>query len=169
MKTTTLIVGSVLIALTWFMLRPELAISATSQDVTVERYAAWICEDSLQLSHTRTSYEERGAGPADLDALEQRWNAIGDACRYKLFHPPHLRQWLCIQSHEAAWTDAGAPYWGGLQMSRGFMSAYGPKLLRLKGTADNWTPFEQMWVAELAWRGRGFHPWPAAARSCGLL
>ncbi|MGD0272452.1 MAG: hypothetical protein ABSB96_01770 [Gaiellaceae bacterium] len=169
MKTTALIVNGVLVALAWFMLWPELGRSATPQDVTVERYATWICQDSLQLPRTQTSYQERYASPADLEALEQQWHARADACRYRLYHPPHLRQWLCIHRGEAAWTDAGAPYWGGLQMDHGFMRAYGPKLLRRKGTADHWTPFEQMWVAERAWRVRSFHPWPAAARSCGLL
>ncbi len=45
-----------------------------------------------------------------------------------------------------------------------------PELLRRKGTADRWTPVEQMWVAERAHRsGRGFYPWPNTARYCGLI
>jgi len=83
--------------------------------------------------------------------------------------PPHYSAWLCIHSHEGSWTDSGAPYWGGLQMDWGFMRAYGGRLLRLKGTADHWTPLEQMWVAERAWRTRGFYPWPNTARMCGLI
>jgi hypothetical protein len=84
--------------------------------------------------------------------------------------PPHMRQWLCIHRYEGAWTDRGDPYWGGLQMDRGFMRTYGPHLLRRKGTADRWTPLEQMWVAEKAYRsGRGFYPWPNTARACGLV
>jgi hypothetical protein len=168
MKTTTLIVGGALFVLTWFMFQPELARSATEQDVTVERYATWICQDSLQLPRTRTSYEERGAGPDELETLERMWHARANACQYKLFHPPHLRQWTCIHRYEASWTDPNPPYFGGLQMDRGFMRTYGPKLLRRKGTANHWTPQEQMWVAERAWRTRGFHPWPAASRRCGL-
>ena len=47
---------------------------------------------------------------------------------------------------------------------------YGGDLLRRKGTADKWTPVEQMWVAERAYRaGRGFYPWPNTARYCGLI
>jgi hypothetical protein len=43
-------------------------------------------------------------------------------------------------------------------------------LLRRKGTADHWTPLEQIWVAEHAYRsGRGFYPWPNTARDCGLI
>jgi len=50
-----------------------------------------------------------------------------------------------------------------------FMRAYGADLLRRKGTADRWTPLEQMWVAERALRTRGFTPWPNTARNCGLI
>lgn len=84
--------------------------------------------------------------------------------------PPHYSAWLCIHSYEGAWNDPGAPFYGGLQMDWGFMRTYGGHLLRTKGTADHWTPLEQMWVAERAHRsGRGFYPWPNTARYCGLI
>ena len=84
--------------------------------------------------------------------------------------PPHRTGWLCIQRREGAWTDPNPPYYGGLQMDISFQRAYGHDLLRRKGTADNWTPLEQMWVAERAHRaGRGFYPWPNTARYCGLI
>jgi hypothetical protein len=55
-------------------------------------------------------------------------------------------------------------------MDLSFQRTYGGELLRSKGTADNWSPVEQMWVAERAHRsGRGFTPWPNTARYCGLL
>jgi hypothetical protein len=55
-------------------------------------------------------------------------------------------------------------------MDLGFQRTYGAHLLRMKGTADNWTPLEQMWVAERAHRnGRGYYPWPNTARYCGLI
>jgi hypothetical protein len=82
--------------------------------------------------------------------------------------PPHYVQWMCIHRYEGAWNDPGAPYYGGLQMDWSFMRAHGWRLLQTKGTADNWTPLEQMWVAENAWRTRGFSPWPTTARYCGL-
>jgi hypothetical protein len=48
--------------------------------------------------------------------------------------------------------------------------SYGRHLLRRKGTANYWTPAEQMWTAEKALRTVGsFHPWPVAARGCGLI
>lgn len=87
----------------------------------------------------------------------------------RVARPPHYNQWLCIHHYEGSWTDPGAPYWGGLQFDYDFMRTYGPHLLATKGTADNWTPLEQMWVAERAWRTRGFQPWPQTARLCGLL
>jgi hypothetical protein len=83
---------------------------------------------------------------------------------------PHYSAWLCIHGHEGSWTDSGDPYWGGLQMDKGFMSTYAPRWLLAKGWADNWTPIEQMYVAERAYSsGRGFGPWPNTARMCGLL
>ena len=85
-------------------------------------------------------------------------------------HPPHKSGWLCIHHFEGSWSDSGDPYWGGLQMDRGFMRTYAPGVLLRKGLADRWTPLEQMWVAERAHRsGRGYGPWPNTARSCGLL
>jgi hypothetical protein len=85
-------------------------------------------------------------------------------------HPPHKPGWLCIHRHEGAWNDPNAPYYGGLQMDLSFQRRYGGHLLRRKGTADRWTPLEQMWVAEKAHRsGRGYYPWPNTARYCGLI
>ena len=53
-------------------------------------------------------------------------------------------------------------------MDLSFQEEYGGWLLRTKGTADRWTPLEQIWVAVRAWRSRGFSPWPTTARECGL-
>jgi hypothetical protein len=84
--------------------------------------------------------------------------------------PAHRSAWLCIHRYEGSWRDDGAPYYGGLQMDIGFQQHYGTMLLRSKGTADHWTPLEQMWIAERAYRsGRGFYPWPNTARYCGLI
>ena len=84
--------------------------------------------------------------------------------------PSHYSAWMCIHSYEGSWTDSGAPYYGGLQMDMEFQQTYGSELLRTKGTANNWTPAEQMAVAEKAYAsGRGFYPWPNTARYCGLI
>jgi hypothetical protein len=79
---------------------------------------------------------------------------------------------MCIHSREGAWNDAGSPYYGGLQMGWWFMRTYGAHLLRAKGTADRWTPLEQMWVAQRAYeregRSRGwlYGQWPNTAPPC---
>ena len=84
--------------------------------------------------------------------------------------PAHTAGWLCIHRYEGSWTDASAPYYGGLQMDLSFQRRYGERLLRTKGTADHWLRLEQIWVAERAHRsGRGFYPWPNTARACGLI
>jgi hypothetical protein len=84
-------------------------------------------------------------------------------------NPPHKAAWLCIHRFEGSWRDSGDPYWGGLQMDRGFMSRYAPALLLRRGWANRWSALEQMWVAERAQRTRGFYPWPNTARYCGVL
>jgi hypothetical protein len=84
--------------------------------------------------------------------------------------PPHKRAWLCIHGFEGSWHDSADPYWGGLQMDRGFMAGNAPHHLLRRGWADRWTPLEQMWVAERAYRnGRSFSAWPNTARVCGLI
>jgi hypothetical protein len=85
------------------------------------------------------------------------------------FPKPWLKAALCIQSKEGSWRDPGAPYYGGMQMDIGFQRTYGPHLLRRKGTADKWTPHEQLHVARRGYLARGWYPWPNTARKCGLL
>jgi hypothetical protein len=106
----------------------------------------------------------------DIEAAVALWRTRAAAVAARAHHPPHLHAWLCIHHYEASWTDPGAPYYGGLQMDLTFQRHYGAGLLRAKGTADHWTPLEQIWVAERAHRsGRGFYPWPNTARYCGLI
>lgn len=83
---------------------------------------------------------------------------------------PHYSAWMCIHSHEGSWTDLGDPYWGGLQMDRGFMTTYGSDFIRrFGGYANVWPVWAQMEAAERAFQVRGFSPWPNTARACGLL
>jgi hypothetical protein len=104
-----------------------------------------------------------------LRGLALMWHRRQHAAWRRAQHPPDLRGWLCIHQHEGSWTDSGAPYWGGLQMDLGFQESYGGWLLRHKGTADHWSPLEQIWVAVRASRVRGYSPWPSTARFCGLV
>ncbi len=102
--------------------------------------------------------------------LRKAWRVQAAQTRHRAHHPPHLAEWLCIHRLEGSWTDPNSPYYGGLQMDMSFQRRYGPGLLRHKGTADHWAPYEQMWVAERAVKAaRGFYPWPLAAGRCGLL
>ena len=107
---------------------------------------------------------------ADVEQALELWRGRAARAGARAQHPPDLGAWLCIHHYEGSWTDAGAPYYGGLQMDLGFMRRYAGWLLRTKGTADHWTPLEQIWTAEKARRsGRGFWPWPNTARVCGLV
>jgi hypothetical protein len=108
--------------------------------------------------------------PAQSPGAVQYWRRQARNVARLAANPPHKRGWLCIHRYEGHWTDGSDPYWGGLQMDRGFMQTYAPRVLRRRGWANRWTPLEQMWVAERAHRsGRGYWPWPNTARNCGLL
>jgi len=108
--------------------------------------------------------------PADPFERIEAWQRLAARMRRRAQNPPHKRAWLCIHHYEGSWRDPNAPYYGGLQMDLSFQRAYGRAFFRRKGTADHWTPLEQMWAAERAHRsGRGFYPWPNTARYCGLI
>jgi len=74
----------------------------------------------------------------------------------------------CVHRYEGSWSDPGAPYWGGLQFDIDFMRTYGARYLQARGTADHWSPAEQIATAVVAHATRGFEPWPNTARRCGL-
>jgi len=108
--------------------------------------------------------------PEEFAKKLSAWSRFTTSIRRRAQHPPHLQQWMCIHRYEGAWQDPNPPYFGGLQMDVQFQRTYGGSVFRRKGTADHWTPLEQMWTAERAHRsGRGFYPWPNTARSCGLI
>jgi hypothetical protein len=106
---------------------------------------------------------------ARLRRLANTWRHREHAVWWRANHPPRLSAWICIHRYEGSWTDSGGPYWGGLQMDLGFQATYGGWLLRHKGTADHWSPLEQIWVAVRASHSRGFSPWPKTAHYCGVL
>jgi hypothetical protein len=106
---------------------------------------------------------------ARLRHLAAVWNRREKRAHRHARHPPNFGAWMCIHHYEGAWNDRGGPYYGGLQMSISFQRDYGGWLLRRKGTADHWTPLEQIWAAVRAARSQGFYPWPNTARYCGLI
>lgn len=139
--------------------------------ISHERAQTWRCQRQLGKPLSPTSYAaERSPSLRFRKWAWRLWMRRAEFHCNAARQAGDIRAWLCIHRHEASWTDDGAPYWGGLQMDYGFQATYGAALLRLKGTANNWTPLEQMIVAERARRsGRGYYPWPNAARLCGLI
>jgi hypothetical protein len=109
-----------------------------------------------------------GHSVGELRRIAVKWRHREHAVWRRANHPPDLAAWNCIHAYEGSWADSGAPYWGGLQMDLSFQASYGGWLLRHKGTADHWSRLEQIWTAVRAWRVRGFSPWPATARYCGV-
>jgi hypothetical protein len=147
---------------------PAPTLTPQQVQVSIDRYRRriWYWQRVMGRPVTRTLQD----APTDpLDRIRV-WKQLAVRTQTVAQHPPHAREWQCIHRFEGAWTDPNAPYYGGLQMDLGFQRTYGRYLLARKGTANNWTPLEQMWVAEHALRaGRGFYPWPNTARYCGLI
>ena len=140
------------------------------------RSETWRWERLMGRPRTPTAYDERAAKSSAYRAwLRALWRKRAAAAERRARKPPHRSEWLCIHRFERhpaqGWsTRTGNGFYGGLQMNISFQRRYGGYLLRRKGTADRWSPLEQMWVAERAYRsGRGFYPWPNTARTCGLI
>ena len=140
------------------------------------RIETWRWQSLMSKPRTPTQFaERRTSDPAYLRWVHNLWQYRAARAEYQAEHPPHRAQWLCIHRYEQnpsqGWrTHTGNGFYGGLQMNIDFQRIYGPELLHRKGTANNWTAVEQMWVAERAHRsGRGFYPWPNTARYCGLI
>ena len=143
----------------------------TLTGIHARRDETWSWDDVMSTSRARYGgYAERSHSLRYRRSVLALWARRAEQARQAARHPPRLKNWLCIHRYEGSWRDPNAPYYGGLQMDMGFMQAYGAALLRRKGTADHWTPLEQIWVAERAYEsGRGFYPWPITARWCGLI
>jgi hypothetical protein len=139
-------------------------------DIARYRRETWRWQALMGARKSRASGVHRVRSPHYRRWVRNLWRTRAVKHRRRAHNPPHAAAWLCIHRYEGRWNDPSAPYYGGLQMDLGFQRRYGSDLLRTKGTADNWTPVEQMWVAERAYRaGRGFYPWPNTARYCGLI
>jgi hypothetical protein len=148
----------------------------TLSAIESHRATTWRWQRLTGTPLTPTTHSERGGRSIRyLDWLEELWARRARAAQRKAGRLPRAGAWRCIMRYEShpeqRWrTQTGNGYYGGLQMDFGFQRRYGGHLLRRKGTADRWTPLEQMWVAERAYRaGRGFYPWPNSAQACGLI
>jgi hypothetical protein len=139
-------------------------------DIVRYRRETWRWQVLMGVRRTRATRVHHVRSPHYRRWVRNLWRKRATSHRHRAHRPPHRAAWQCIQRYEARWNDPHAPYYGGLQMDMAFQRLYGGDLLRRKGTADRWTPIEQMWVAERAYRaGRGFYPWPNTARYCGLI
>jgi hypothetical protein len=139
-------------------------------DIARYRRETWRWQRLMGVRKTRAQAVRRYRSPHYRRWVRNLWRKRAVTHRRQAHRPPHRAAWLCIHRYEGHWKDPNPPYFGGLQMDLAFQRMYGRDLLRRKGTADNWTPLEQMWVAERALRaGRGFYPWPNTARYCGLI
>ena len=149
----------------------EAALRRTLTGIRSARNEAWKWQAVMSAPKARyVASAERSPSLRYRHMVLTLWTQRAAQAHRQAQHPPRLKAWLCIHHYEGAWNDPNGPYYGGLQMDMSFQQAYGAALLRHKGTADHWTPLEQIWVAERAYRsGRGFYPWPNTARWCGLL
>jgi hypothetical protein len=154
----------------------SLRVDGLEQQIHALRAQTWRWQRLMRKPRTPSSFSERHAeSPTYLTWVRNHWQRHARVAARQAKNPPHRDEWLCIQRHERhpaqGWaTYTGNGYYGGLQMDISFQRTYGSDLLRRKGTANNWTAVEQMWVAERAFRsGVGFYPWPNTARTCGLI
>jgi hypothetical protein len=149
----------------------EAQLRRTLTGIHAKRDEAWRWQSVMSAPPSRyAASAERSPSLGYRRSVLTLWTRRAIQARRAAQHPPRLKAWLCIHHYEGAWNDPNPPYYGGLQMDQGFQQEYGAALLRSKGTADHWSPLEQIWVAERAYRsGRGFYPWPNTARWCGLI
>ncbi|HEX2061564.1 MAG TPA: transglycosylase family protein [Thermoanaerobaculia bacterium] len=145
-------------------------------EIEKARRVVWRWERLMRIRRTKaTRVAEKTNDPDQRRAILASWKRKAAARKRRAYKLARMSAWLCIYRHERhprqGWgTRTGNGFYGGLQMDVGFQRRYGADLLRRKGTADKWSPIEQIWVAERAYRsGRGFWPWPNTARYCGLL
>jgi hypothetical protein len=147
-------------------LAPVLTQRERQRRIDYYRHQIWHWQRIMGAPATRKLHR----APAEFAAKLAAWRRFTVRVRLQAQNPPHKTEWLCIHRFEGAWRDPNPPYYGGLQMDVHFQRTYGAATFRRKGTADHWTPLEQMWAAERAHRsGRGFYPWPNTARYCGLI
>lgn len=151
-----------------------------NQAINTTRQNVWHWQRvlGLPLTHAATRPEQIKS-PAYRRYVARLWRARWHRLQTRVQRPPRQSEWLCIHDGrgarwgvgEGSWTaNTGNGYYGGLQMDLSFQRSYGGYLLKSKGTANHWTPLEQIWVAERAYKsGRGYYPWPNTARACGLI
>jgi hypothetical protein len=121
--------------------------------------------DQDGLLHRRTPYH----GYTDWKHMvlwhhrRHHWDA-----RFTPWTPSWFVEAMCIHEHESTdWHIFNPPYAGGMQMNSSFQVTYGARYWRFLGTADHWTPHEQLLAAYHGWLARGWEPW-STRYACGL-
>lgn len=153
------------------------SVSAFGQAILIQRmrHRVWQWQRVMGVQLTPGDGNPYRVSPQSRLRLLERWHTRFLTTYRSFLNPPHKQEWQCIQQHETAppfpgWrTDSGNGYYGGLQLDERFMRTYAGWLFHTKGTADHWTPVEQMWAAERALPTRGWHPWPRTAHDCKLI
>ena len=139
------------------------------------REETWRWQRLMNKPRTHSSFSARESlSPAYRAWVLRLWKKRAERARRQAQRPPRLQTWICLFRHERhprqGWrTNTGNGYYGGLQMDIAFQKRYGHWLLRRKGTANRWSPIEQIWVAERGRRVQGWYAWPNTARYCGLI
>jgi hypothetical protein len=167
-------------------MRHRFGVSLPSQPGLRARLTARIAYErhlAIRFRHVypgRVSHAFATVHAADRRTALRVWQRRGAAAALAVArHAPERRAvpgmlaqaFLCIHSYEGAWNaDTGNGYYGGLQMDLAFQRRYGAAFEQQWGTADNWPAWAQLQTAVRAYEsGRGFWPWPASARMCGLI
>src|SRR5581483_492572 len=113
-----------------------------------ERAETWHWQDVMGVPRTRP-FARALASVTRARRLVLVWRERARRAKAQALAPPHAAAWRCIHGYEAGWHAAtGNGYYGGLQMDLEFQRTYGRRVFARKGTADHWTPLEQMWTAE---------------------
>ena len=94
------------------------------------RGTAWRWQSVIGVRHAQS------VAPLHSPRALHYWRRQARHVSWLAAHPPHKRGWLCIHRFEGSWSDDGDPYWGGLQMDRGFMRTYAPRLPPAQGLGE---------------------------------
>lgn len=148
-----------------------------------------LCSISSHYHHVNQLRRRLGLAPLPYGGLAERYPALRDRVltywtrthqrtllRYlgvtvTSVPEPYYSNLMCIHRLEGSMVslNPAGPYYGGWQMSTGFMQTWGGDMLAKYGMdARGWSPHDQLVVAYRAAKAIGYGSWPATSRLCGL-
>jgi hypothetical protein len=141
--------------------------------------AARLASQERNLAHARYVCNH-GGGDHRRWACEARrgWLAEERAKTARAMRPSKMEKawaWYrtsttqCVCDHEGGWrTDSNYPYAGRFQMDPSFEreTAFGARMQRKYGRANNWPPWAQVFHAFEVWSYAGWSRWPTYAKYC---